>query len=157
MANKGAFCGLLSLALLAGCSRVIRNGPIVTEYKSAECIPAHFGAGITPPTRTWGYSLTTSLGQSVRVLGAQMPGGRIDVRYESDRADVTAANAGDYIYPADVRVDKAREKLFVKASGITAAFSQPQTWLFEFDLIRRGQIDRARVDPTVLPHECKTE
>jgi hypothetical protein len=71
--------------------------------------------------------------------------------------DVVAANAGDYIYPADVRIDQAREKLFIKASGITAAFSQPQTWLFEFDLTRHVQIDRARVDPAVLPQECKIE
>jgi hypothetical protein len=157
MASKGTFCRLLSLALLVGCSRIIRSGPIITAYKSAECIPAHINAEIGPPTPTWDYSLTTSAGQAVRVLGAQMPGGRIVVQYEPDGADIVAANAGDYIYPADVRIDRAREKLLVKASGIRAAFSQPQTWLFEFDLTRRAQIDRARVDPSVLPQECKIE
>jgi len=157
MRTNLVFCWLLSLALLAGCNRVVRNGPIVTGYENAGCIPSQLGPGITPPTRTWDFSLTTSTGETVRVLGAQMPGGRIDVRYLSNGADVVAANAGDYIYPADVRVDKARQKLFVRAGGITAAFSQPQTWLFEFDLARRRQIDRARVDPTVLPKECQTE
>lgn len=86
-----------------------------------------------------------------------MPGGRIDIRYQSDEAEVVAADAGDYIYPADVRVDRAKDRLFVKASGITAAFGAPQTWLFEFDLIHRKQISRAKINPAVLPHECRTE
>ncbi len=84
-----------------------------------------------------------------------MPGGRIDVRYVSEGADIVAADAGDYIYPADVRLDGGSDTLFVKASGITAAFSQPQTWLFEYDLINRRQIARTQVDPSVLPQECQ--
>jgi hypothetical protein len=151
------FCWLLSFALLAGCNRVMRNGPIITKYESSKCIPSQIGPGTTPPTRTWDFSLTTSAGEAVRVLGAQTPGGQIVVRYVSDGADVVAANAGDYIYPADVRVDNARQKLYVKASGITAAFSQPQTWLFEYDLAQRRQIDHARVDSTVLRKECQAE
>jgi hypothetical protein len=69
--------------------------------------------------------------------------------------EVVAANAGDYIYPADVRFDRQKERLFVKASGVPAAFGGPQTWLFDFDLAHRQQMDRVRVDPTVLPGECK--
>jgi hypothetical protein len=151
------FCLLLSFALFAGCNSVVRKGPIITGYENAKCIHPRLAPGITPPTRTWDSSIAASTGETVRVLGAQMPGGRVDLRYSSDGADVVAANAGDYIYPADVRIDTARRILFVKASGITAAFDQPQTWLFEFDLIRRGQIGRARVDPTVLSKECQTD
>jgi hypothetical protein len=157
MRTRFASYGLFSLALLAGCSRVIQHGPIITEYESAECISPHLGPGITPPTHVWDRSVTDSLGQNVRILGAEMPGGRIDVRYESDGADIVAANAGDYIYPADVRIDKLRQRLLVKASGITAAFSLPQTWLFEFDLTQRRLVDRARVDPKVLPQECNID
>ncbi len=141
MRARIALCLLLSAVLPVGCTRPIRNGPIITEYKDAECIPPRLGQRFIPPTHTWDYALTTAPGQTVRVSGAQMPGGRIDVHYESDGADVIAANAGDYIYPADVRIDKAKQRLLVKASGITAAFSVPQTWLFEFDLTRRSEID----------------
>jgi hypothetical protein len=97
----------------------------------------------------------TPKGVTVQISGAQVPGGQIDLRYQSDGTEVVAANAGDYIYPADVRFDKQKERLFVKASGVPAAFGGPQTWLFDFDLSRRQQIGRIRVDPAVLPEECK--
>jgi len=54
-----------------------------------------------------------------------------------------------------VRLDSGSDTLFIKASGITAALSQPQTWLFEYDLNNRQQIARNRVDPSVLPEECQ--
>jgi len=157
MRTSTASCWLLSIALSTGCSCTLQGGPLVTGYENAQCIPVHFVRGITLPTRSWDDSLTISSGQVVHVSGAQMPGGRIDIRYQSDEAEVVAADAGDYIYPADVRVDRAKDRLFVKASGITAAFGAPQTWLFEFDLIHRKQISRAKINPAVLPHECRTE
>jgi hypothetical protein len=150
-----ALCGLLSFTLLTSCNHVVRNSPTITGYKNAECIPTRADdSESNPPTRMWDVSLKASSGENIRIRGAQMPGGRIDVQYASDGSIVTAANAGDYIYPADVRIDKSKQRLFVKASGITAVFDRPQTWLFEFDLNRRSQIDRARVDPAVLPQEC---
>lgn len=157
MRARTAIFLLLVTELPVGCNRVIRSGPLVAGYEKAECIPVRFGPGITPPTRSWDDSLTTSSGQIVQISGAQMPGGRIDVRYQADAADIVAADAGDYIYPADVRVDEANSTLFVKASGVPAAFGGPQVWLFEFDLTRRKQIGRARVDSAVLPHECRIE
>lgn len=147
--------GLVALGVLVGCTRMVRSGPIIDGYENAVCIPVEFGPGITPPTRAWDYQLVTPRGMTVHISGAQMPGGRIDLRYQSDYAEVVAANAGDYIYPADVRFDRQKERLFVKASGVPAAFGGPQTWLFEFDLAHRQQVDRVRVDPTVLPAECK--
>jgi hypothetical protein len=86
-----------------------------------------------------------------------MPGGRINVRYQSDGADVVAADAGDYIYPSDVRFDNAKDRLFVKATGMPVVFGGVQTWLFEFDLTRREQIDRAKIDPVVLSDECRIQ
>jgi hypothetical protein len=88
------------------------------------------------------------------VAGAQLPGGRIDVKYTPDGQEQTAANAGDYIYPADVRFDQAAGLLYVKAKGAPAAFGGPQTWLFEYDLRQRRQTGRVMVDPSVLPQEC---
>jgi hypothetical protein len=113
-----------------------------------------FGPGISGPTRAWDYTLKTHEGMAVHVSGAEMPSGRIDVRYLSDRKEAVAADAGDYIYPADVRFNQTRERLYIKASGMPAAFGGPQTWLFEYDLRQRHQTGHARVDPSVLPQEC---
>jgi len=76
------------------------------------------------------------------------------VKYLSDGKGMVAADAGDYIYPADVRFDKTYDLLYVKASGRPAAFGGPQSWLFEYDLNHRRQTHRSRVEPTSLPEEC---
>lgn len=152
-----SLCLLFAMQVLIGCQRTIRNGPVVIGYKNAVCIPVHFGPGIKPPTRAWDFTMTTSKGSTVRIQGATMPGGQITVKYLPEGAEIVAANAGDYIYPADVRLNPGSDTLFIKASGITAAFSQPQTWLFEYDLNARRQIAHNRVDPSVLPAECRIE
>jgi hypothetical protein len=144
---------LLALAL-AGCARPIRTGAVIDRYSRADCIPVSFGPGIQPPTRAWDYTLMLRDGTSIHVSGAQMPGGRIDVRYTPDGKEDVAANAGDYIYPADVRFDHEGDRLYVKASGAPAAFGGPQTWLFEYDLRQKRQTGRVLVDPSVLPQEC---
>jgi len=147
-------CALIAFEACAGCDRVIRSGPIIAGYENAACIHVEYGRGISPPTRAWDDSLVTSDGLAVHISSAEMPGGRINVRYQSDGSDIVAADAGDYIYPADVRFDRAQERLYIKASGVPAAFGGPQTWLFDFDLAGRRQTNRAQVDPTVLPPEC---
>jgi hypothetical protein len=76
------------------------------------------------------------------------------VKYTPDGQEQTAADAGDYIYPADVRFDQAADLLYVKAKGAPASSNEPQTWLFEYDLRRRRQTGRIPVDPGVLPQEC---
>jgi hypothetical protein len=83
-----------------------------------------------------------------------VPGGRISVRFSQDGAELIAANAGDYIYPADVRIDTSADVLYVKASGHRAAGGEAQTWLFEYDLRERRLRNRVLVDPDVLPREC---
>jgi hypothetical protein len=115
-------------------------------------VPVTFGTGT--PARTWEYTLETREGNSIQVYGRAGPGGRIDVRYLSDGKSYVAANAGDYIYPADVRVDRTSDHLYVRASGVPVPFGGLQTWLFEYDLRNRRQTGRARVDPSVLPQEC---
>lgn len=155
--NVRVYCLLFTMQILIGCQRVIRDGPIVIGYEDATCIPAHFDPGTTPPTRVWDFTMTTNKGLVVRIQGATMPGGHITIRYLPKGTEIVAANAGDYIYPADVRLDPGSDILFIKASGITAAFSQPQTWLFEYDLDTRKQIAHGRVDPSVLPQDCKVQ
>ncbi|MGH9147381.1 MAG: hypothetical protein ACRD1Q_11770 [Vicinamibacterales bacterium] len=113
-----------------------------------------FGPGIQPPSRSWDHTLKIREGIEVHVSGAQVPGGQIDVRYTPGGQEDVAADAGDYIYPSDVRFDGAGDLLYIKARGAPAAFGGPQTWLFEYDLRKRRQTGRLLVDPQVLPQEC---
>ena len=150
--KSGPLIALLAVTALIGCTRTIRSGALIDRYIRADCVPVTFGSG--SPARTWNYPLETREANRVQVYGRAVPGGRIDVRYASDGKDAIAADAGDYIYPADVRFDRATGRLYVKASGVPAAFGGPQTWLFEYDLRQRRQTEHARVDPGVLPREC---
>jgi TonB family protein len=152
-----------SIALLAvaasvlcyqDCDRAIRSGALIDEYSRAACVPVKLAAGISPPSRGWDYTLKTHAGVPVRVFGSDIVGGEIEVEYLPDGKKAVAANAGDYIYPADVRFERTNDRLYVKANGQPAFFGGPQTWLFEYDLAGRRQTARAKVDPSVLPQEC---
>jgi hypothetical protein len=72
--------------------------------------------------------------------------------YGPDRAELIAVRPGDYIYPSDVRVDSASGLLYVKARGIAGGLWK-ETWLYEYDLVRRQQVSKLLVDPNVLPPE----
>jgi len=141
---------LIVVIVLAGCTRTIRTGALIDKYSNADCVPVKLGQ---PRTRIWDYTLQTREGISIHLSGAQVPGGRIDLRYRPSGPEIIAADAEDYIYPADVRVDLADENLYIRASGIPV-FGDSQTWLFEYNLKKQQQTARARVDPGVLPQEC---
>ena len=154
---KGRYRRPLALVLavgLGGCTRPMRKGRIIEKYTRAECVPVRFGPGITPPTRAWDHNLTLRDGGLLHISGASMPGGRIDVRFQPDGVEQVAANAGDYIYPTDVRLDPSAELLYVRAGGYRAVGGKPETWLFEYDMRQRRQRGRALVDRNVLPPEC---
>ena len=138
---------------LPACSRTHRTGELIEHYSRANCIPVE----LTPdqPLRTWNHKIKTADGVDVEVFGEQGPGGRISVKF-GGRDQAEAANAGDYIYPLDVRIDSGHTHLYIRARGRPAgSFSgASQTWLFEYDLRQRRQTARLRVDETVLPPEC---
>jgi hypothetical protein len=102
----------------------------------------------------WNYLLKTPEGLTVKITGTAIPGGNIEVAYLQGEVSGITADAGDYIYPADVRFDRANEHLYVKADGTPAAFGRRETWLFEIDLPQRRQVQKVRVEPSVLPEEC---
>lgn len=149
--NVSQAIALLAVFSLAACDRPIRSGAIIDQYAKAECIPVTNGSG--SPARTWDYVLRIREAMSVHVFGRATPGGRIDVEYLTDGRDEVAANAGDYIFPADVRFDRFSSRLYVKAAGVPA-IGRSQTWLFEYDILGRRLIQRVRVDRKVLPSEC---
>jgi hypothetical protein len=87
------------------------------------------------------------------VSGAQVPGGRINVRYLTTGRESVAANAGDYVYPSDVRLNAQNDLLYVKASGLAGGLRQ-ETWLFEYDLRGQRLVERRQVVNDTLPAEC---
>jgi hypothetical protein len=137
-----------------GCQRPLSHGPIIDAYKAAACIPVSANRKVQGPhTREWETPLTLSDGTQVMVIGAQMPGGRITVRNLTTGRESEAANAGDYVYPSDVRFNTQTNLLFVKASGLAAGINH-ETWLFEYDLLGKRLVERRRVKDTALPTEC---
>jgi hypothetical protein len=137
-----------------GCHRPLSHGPIIDAYKAAACIPVSANRKVGGPhTREWETALTLSDGSKVMVTGAQIPGGRITVRNLTTGRTSQAANAGDYIYPSDVRFDAQRNLLLVKASGLAAGISY-ETWLFKYDLLGQHLLEHRRVNDDGLPTEC---
>jgi hypothetical protein len=145
-------CALISIGAVS-CAPAVRSGPIIEQYRAAQCVEPSIVAAISPPTRGWNADVTTAGGAEVNVRGAEMVGGLIVVRYQPDGPEVVAADAGDYVYPSDVRINKARTILVVKATGLAGGIRH-ETWLYAFDLEGQRQLSRIPVDPTVLPAEC---
>ena len=135
------------------CRRPVSHDAIIDHYTGAECIPFSASPGVSPHTREWDTELTLSDGLKVRVRGAQMPGGRINVRYLTTGRELGAANAGDYVYPSDVRLNAQDGLLYVKASGLAGGIWH-ETWLFEYDLRRQRLVTRRQVMNDALPAEC---
>jgi hypothetical protein len=150
------FLLIAALLSLPGCEGPQQSGALVDGYRAADCVPVMSALNVQPPARAWNYTLKSRTGLDIHVSGVQTVGGRIVLKYLADGTQSVAADAGDYIYPSDVRVDHAQEKLYIKAAGTPAAFGGPQTWLFQYDLRQRHETARAEVDPWVLPSECSS-
>lgn len=118
--NANARAALLCWTV--SCRRPVSRDPIIDGYRAATCIPvsANVKAAGSSHTREWDDGLTLNDGSKVLVEGAQRPGGRITVRYLATAREIEAANAGDYVYPSDVRLDAPNGVLYVKASGLAA-------------------------------------
>lgn len=135
-----------------GCDHPSRNASIIKQYMNATCVSPYVTG--TVPFMVWEHTVTLRTGSKVRIDAAQIPSGRVDVTYLDSGIQYTAADAGDYIYPSDVRI--AGEMLYSKTDGLLAADGSPrQTWLFSFDLAHRELLDRVCVDRNVLPAECE--
>ncbi len=151
--SRIAFCAAVLFCTHA-CHRPISRDPIIDKYRAAACIPVSANVKTAGPhTREWDTALTLKDGSKVVVQGAQRPGGRITVRYLATDRESEAANAGDYVYPSDVRLDAQHDLLYVKASGLAAGIWS-ETWLFEYDLRAQRQLARRLVANDVLPPEC---
>jgi hypothetical protein len=52
-----------------------------------------------------------------------------------------------------VRLNDRHDRLYVKARGAAAGIWE-ETWLYEYDLMKREQVRKDRVHPDALPPEC---
>lgn len=136
----------------AGCAVPRRQHRVIDRYAAAACLALSTTPHVQPPVREWDAVVRTSRGQALRLSGAQTVGGRIVARDERGTVHVVA-DAGDYVYPDDVRTSAETDRIFVKASGLGGGMFS-ETWLFEYDLENLRQVDKIRVDPAVLPPEC---
>lgn len=107
-----------------------------------------------PHTREWNTSLTLPDGSKVVVSGTQSPGGRISVYYTNSGRKVVAADAGDYVYPSDVRLNAQDHLLYVKATGVAGGIRQ-ETVIFAYDLLAQHLVARQEVTNDTLPAECQ--
>jgi hypothetical protein len=149
-------CARLMLLLavpLAGCATPRRQHPVIDRYRAAACLPVLAGSQPAAPSRQWDVVVRPSGGSEVRLSGYQAVNGAIVARDERTGRTHVVANAGDYVYPADVRASRDFRHVYVKAAGLAGGMWH-ETWLFEYDLGGYRQVGKVRVDPTVLPPEC---
>jgi hypothetical protein len=148
----------VSVVLLSGssCHNPARSGRLIEAYKRATCVAPTLANGVRPDTRGWDTPVEIVGGAKATVEGAQMVGGRVTLHYLPDGPSVPAAVPGDYVYPADVRINDGHDRLYVKASGSAGGIWE-ETWLYEYDLKNRRQVRKQLVDPSVLPEECSME
>jgi hypothetical protein len=133
--------------------RLARSSELIEAYRTAQCVTPTRAEGAAPPTRGWNARVRIAGDVEVTIKGADMVWGKITLRYEPGGESVTPVAAGDYIYPADVRLGASRDRLFVKARGL-AGGRHRETWLYEYDLRARKRLRRQNVDPAALPEEC---
>ena len=137
----------------AACDHRVSDALIIEKYRTAVCIPFSPDPKISPHTREWDATLTLTDGTRVVVSGAEIPGGRIDLRYPVTNRTSAAVSAGDYVYPSDVRINRRSDVLYAKATGLAGGIRQ-QTWLFEYDIRAQRLVARQQVVDAALPAEC---
>jgi len=127
--------------------------PIIEHYRADGLYSVFVNPKATLHTREWDTDLALKDGSKVIVTGAANAGGRITVRYPTSGRESVAADAGDYVYPSDVRLNAQKDRLYVKASGLAAGIGQ-KLGLFEYDLHSQKLVDRRKVANEALPAEC---
>ena len=149
-----ATCVVVAVSGCQACSRPVRASRLIDVYSGAACIPPKLGTG-AEPERQWDSTLRLADGRSVVVSAFQAPSGAVRVHYTDSGSDIVAADAGEYVYPSDIRWDPAKGSLYVKAHGVPVPWDKGETDLFEFDLPSKRHGQHEVVDPTVLPAECE--
>jgi hypothetical protein len=133
-----------------------RDSLLIRAYRGATCVPPIIAPGVQPPSRQWDRPIDLRDGRRIFVLGLRAPSGAIALRYPGAAQPTVAADAGDYVYPSDVRWNRDLERLYVKAQGLEAMGGE-RTVLFEYDLAAQRILGRENVEPSTLPPECPAQ
>jgi hypothetical protein len=141
-------------ACCGACRGPASKARIIEEYRAAACVPFSANPTVSPHTREWDTQVTLGDGSKVMVSGSQSRGGKIEVRYLDSGRKTVAADAGDYVYPSDVRLNTQNDRLYVKADGLGGGIKH-ETWLVEYDLRAQRQMVRQQVVTDALPPECQ--
>ena len=135
------------------CQRQVSKAQLIERYRTATCVPFAAKPDVRPHTREWNTPLALRDGSRVIVSGAEMAGGRIVLKDENSNRVEIAADARDYVYPSDVRVDSENDLLYVKATGLAGGIFH-ETVLFEYDLRAQHLVREQNVADHDLPAEC---
>jgi len=150
-----AFRALLFVAVCttSACAIPQHRHPVIDRYSAANCLPLLAESRVQPPVREWDVIVRPSGGAEVSLSGSQFVGGKIVARDRRTGETHVVADAGDYVYPDDVRTGPDGVRVYVKASGLAGGLWH-ETWLFEYDLASYRHLAKVRVDASVLPPEC---
>jgi hypothetical protein len=143
----------LSATVASGCAIPRKQHVLIDRYAAAPCLRLSSQSTTQPPVREWNATVRTERQREFRILGRQSVGGSVTARDQRTGEEHIVARAGDYVYPADVRVSSDFSRIFVKADGLAGGMWR-ETWLYEYDLVQLRQVSKVRVDPAVLPPEC---
>jgi hypothetical protein len=128
----------------------MKSGRLIDGFSRAACLPAqHVDSN---DLLKWDYVVRTRC--PVRIVGSQGSTGGVGVEYPSESARRFVANFGEKSNPVEVRLDASTCRLYVKANGSPLFTDRPPLWLLEYDLLRREEVEEAKVDPMALPTTC---
>ena len=134
------------LLLATGCRRPEpQSSPeLILKYSNAACVQSQGDQ--------WNNAIKLTDGSTATISGQRNRPSYIGVTFGGG-TKVIAANAGDYVYPSDVRVSPDATRLYVKARGLAGGI-WPATVLFEYDLMARRLLQRTDAAKSHLPTEC---
>lgn len=139
-------------AVIFGCASVapMKSGVLIDEYFRAECVQPH-RYGHSRWQQSWDEVVQGPGGCTARVVGTVDVVGFVAVEYPPDDIRHRVTHFGEKSNPIDVRVDLASCRLYVWSTGSPIFNDQPPTWLLEYDLRDRRELQSVTVDYQAMP------
>jgi hypothetical protein len=162
LARPGSTSDMRRLSIVAvstaimGCASVapMRSGPLIDHYARAACVPSRLSERRYPPNGEWDQVVQGDAGCMARVVGEVASTGVVAVEFPPNRHRHVVASFGEKSNPIDVRVDVRTCRLYVRSYGSPLFVKEVPTWLVEYDLRYRRELQAAQVEPQVLPPRC---
>lgn len=146
---------LVGMLVVTGCAAApMERGPLIDQYARAACVPARLGERRHPPAPEWDQVIQGPGGCMARVVGEVASTGFVAVEFPPDPSRHEVAAFGEKSNPIDVRVDLGSCRLYVRSHGSPLFVKEVATWLVEYDLRHRRELQSARVAPRALPPPC---